>query len=59
MTFHPDYADGDRLLNTSCASSALDAFELWTADKGNWAGAFTVPDKVSHIFYSLMGTAVF
>lgn len=50
MTFHPDYADGDRLLNTSCTSSVLDSFELWTAEKGNWGGAFAMPDKVSRVF---------
>lgn len=35
---------------------------FWIMDsgqKGNWGGVFTMPDKVSHIFYSLMGTAVF
>lgn len=59
MTFHPDYADRDKLLNTSCASSVFDSFELWTADKGKCCSAFAMPDKVSHSFSSLMGTAVF
>lgn len=59
MTLHPDYSDGARLLNPSCTFSVFDSFELWTAEKGNWGGAFSIPDKVSAVFYSLMGTAVF